>query len=515
MLIINSIRTKFQIYLAILLLIILFISNIIILQFIGFFINDNQTQIATRMIKDFESLMEPNFVYYNYINLLSQTEEILREKQKDFIILYNTGKKEIIHQGIPYPNKKQIQIKDDIKILSIKINNTPYHLISIPVKVQNSTTTWGYILYGHSLEGKINLISKIRKYFIFLSVLLFIIFVIFMHLIVKHAMNPFNELKKGLEVVSQGDLKYRIKITSKDEFSFLADKFNEMCTKLETISIEHENIQKNLENQIRERTKTLNITNNKLQKAMEELRKTQNQIIQTEKQKSLTAIVSGFAHEINNPLTGILGYIDLMELRNDVSPYVKNKLTEIKFQSNRIRDIINELNQLNPASNQTKLEINLPNLLDKLIKILSTKKENQGIHFQKEFGNEDIIIVGNHFSLWQVFESIIENSIEAILNRNLNNGRIIIKLRRSIDNTRVIIEVIDNGGGFENIDKAFDPFYTTKDRTLKKGIGLSISYNLIQEQKGDIVINNNNEGATVTVLLPLNRANPEKNNQNG
>ena len=204
-----------------------------------------------------------------------------------------------------------------------------------------------------------------------------------------------------------------------------------------------------------------------------------------------------------------------MELRNDISPYVKNKLTEIKFQSNRIRDIINELNQLNPASNETKLEINLPNLLDKLIKILNTKKENQGIHFQKEFGNENIIIMGNHFSLWQVFESIIENSIEAILNRNLGNGRIIIKIRRSIDNTRVIIEVIDNGGGFENIDKAFDPFYTTKDRTLKKGIGLSISYNLIQEQKGDIVINNNNEGATVTVLLPLNRANSEKNNQNG
>jgi C4-dicarboxylate-specific signal transduction histidine kinase len=323
-------------------------------------------------------------------------------------------------------------------------------------------------------------------------------------------MKPVKELKKGFEAVSQGDLKYRITINSKDEYAFLADKFNEMCTKLENNIIELENTQKDLENQIKDRTQTLNITNNKLQKAMDELRKTQNQIIQTEKQKSLAAIVSGFAHEINNPLTGILGYIDLMELRNDVSPYVKKKLGEIKYQSNRIRDIINELNQLNPASNQTKLEINLANLLDKLIKILKTKKENQKIRFDKEFDKDDITIVGNHFSLWQVFEGIIENSIEAILSRNPDKGLITIKVKKSIDNSRAIIDIIDNGGGFENIDKAFDPFYTTKNRTLKKGIGLSISYNLIQEQKGNIVINNNDEGATVTVLLPLNQGDYEK-----
>jgi len=504
---INSIRTKFQIYLAILILTILFISNIIILQFISYFIDDNQKQISMVSMKDFESLMEPNFVYYNYMNLLSQTEEILREKQEDFIILYNSHKKEIIHRGVPFPDKKKIQFNDNIEIQPVEINKIPYHLISLPVKVQNSETIWGYIFYGSSLKGKIRLISTIRRLYIFLSIVLFIISIIVLHLIIRYTMKPVNELKKGFEAVSQGDLNYRIKIDSKDEYAFLADKFNEMCSKLDNIIIELGNTQKDLENQIKDRTQTLNITNNKLQKAMEELKKTQNQIIQTEKQKSLAAIVSGFAHEINNPLTGILGHIDLMELRSDVSPYVKKKLGDIKYQSNRIRDIINELNQLNPASNQTKLEINLPNLLDKLIKILQTKKENQKIRFQMEIVEDDIIIAGNHFSLWQVFEGIIENSIEAILSRNPDQGLIIIKVKKSIDNARAIIEISDNGGGFENIDKAFDPFYTTKNRTLKKGIGLSISYNLIQEQKGNIIINNTNDGATVTVLLPLSRDN--------
>jgi C4-dicarboxylate-specific signal transduction histidine kinase len=374
--------------------------------------------------------------------------------------------------------------------------------------VQGSETLWGYILYGKSLQEKVKLFTQIKNHFLYFSILLFILSIIMLSFIIKRIMSPIKEIKNGLEIVNSGDLDYRIKISSKDEFSFLAEKFNEMCIKLKNMLVELENTQKDLEKQISNRTKTVNITNQKLQKAMEELKNTQNQIIQSEKQKSLTAIVSGFAHEINNPLTGILGYIDLMEIRDDISPYMKKKLAEIKHQSHRIKDLIGELNQLNPESRQKKLEINLSNLLDKLIKIINTKKENHEISFQKQFGNHQIVIFGNHFSLWQVFEGIIENSIEAIKGKNLRNGKIKIILSKSVDDSRAIIEIIDNGGGFGNVEKAFDPFYTTKNRTQKKGIGLSLSYNLIQEHKGDIIIKNNNEdGATVTVLLPLTNNN--------
>ena len=349
---------------------------------------------------------------------------------------------------------------------------------------------------------------QFRPYAILLSVILLIVSSVVLKYIINRLVKPLNEIARGMEHLSQGEKGYRIQINAKDEFSFLGSQFNEMCSHIEHTINELENTRKHLENQINERTKTLNITNIKLQKAMDELKDTQKQIIQSEKQKSLTAIVSGFAHEINNPLTGILGYIDLMELREDVSPYVKNKLTEIKSQSMRIRDIISELNQLNPESNKTKLEINLSNLLDKLIKILSAKKENHQILFQKAFGDDSINIYGNHFSLWQVFEGVIENSIEAIHERQIENGSITIKLRRSIDNSRAITEIIDNGGGFENIDKAFDPFFTTKDRTKKKGIGLSISYNLIQEHKGSISISNYENGALVIISLPLAKPKP-------
>lgn len=351
------------------------------------------------------------------------------------------------------------------------------------------------------------IMEKLKSIAILLLVLLLIASVLILRSIIQRLVNPIEKIQGALKSVGQGNLNHRLEIPAKNDFSFLATQFNGMCENLEHTVNELENTRKHLENQINERTKTLNITNIKLQKAMEELKNTQKQIIQSEKQKSLTAIVSGFAHEINNPLTGILGYIDLMELRDDVSPYVKNKLSEIKTQSTRIKDIISELNQLNPESNQAKLEINLSNLLDKLIKIMSTKKENHHIFFEKEFNDDSITIYGNHFSLWQVFEGVIENSIEAIHERKIDPGRIAIKLRRSIDNARAITEIIDNGGGFENIDKAFDPFYTTKDRTKKKGIGLSISYNLIQEHRGNISISNHENGAMAIISLPL--AKPE------
>ncbi len=267
------------------------------------------------------------------------------------------------------------------------------------------------------------------------------------------------------------------------------------------------------------RARDLNTTNEKLEKAMEELKYTQKINIQAETQKSLTSIVSGFAHEINNPLTGILGYIDLMELNNELSPYSKRRLEGIKDQALRIKDIIDDLNQLDPEIEQTKMEINLSNLLEKLVKIIGKENQDTGIQFEIDFIEEEIYVYGNHFALWQIFEGIVENSLEAIREKNMENGKIRVKLDKSPDAAYAITEITDNGGGFENIDRAFNPFYTTKNRTQKKGIGLSIAFNLIYEHKGMIRIDNVGEtggekGAKVTVNLPcynLDHTIPEAN----
>jgi two-component system NtrC family sensor kinase len=287
-----------------------------------------------------------------------------------------------------------------------------------------------------------------------------------------------------------------------------------MAEKIETMMGEIESTHKDLEKQVLARTMELKESNSKLQIAITELRNTQKHIIQTEKQKSLTAIVSGFAHEINNPLTGILGYVDLLNIRDDITPYAKEKLLSIQNQALRIKTIIDQLNQLNPDMEQVKMGINLSNLIDKLVKVISSRQGNIDFTIEKTNSDQDIVIHGNHFSLWQVFEGIVENSLEAFKENNIQNAKITINLKKSMDGQIVIVDIIDNGGGFKNLEKAFDPFYTTKSRTQKKGIGLTIAYNIMREHSGNIVINNNEiNGATVSVYLKMNNGKFKNLNQ--
>jgi len=262
------------------------------------------------------------------------------------------------------------------------------------------------------------------------------------------------------------------------------------------------NAELEMEARINERTEALNAATEKLEVAMSELKRTQQQNIRMETQKSLTSIVSGFAHEINNPLTGILGYIDLMELNDTLSPYSTKRLEGIKNQAVRIKDIIDELNWLDPEMEQVKGEIDLANLLEKMIKIMGKEKRDAGVRIEMEFPREELPIYGNHFALWQVFEGIIENGIEAIRERKVKDGWIRIQLKKAANGEQAIAIITDNGGGFENIDKAFNPFYTTKSRSEKRGIGLSIAYNVVQEHSGKIMIENAEYGASISVYLP-------------
>jgi nitrogen fixation/metabolism regulation signal transduction histidine kinase len=502
----NTLRTKFLFAFILISLVYMSISSFLILRMINTSNNRLTKKNFSRWAKDFEAMAEPNFIYFNYMNLTSQVQEILKGSSKDFIMLFDKENKELIYQGpdqikealSPYKSEVFNDIREEV------VAAHPYYLIRLPVKVADSETVWGHILFGRCNEESQATLAKVRLWIMIISVTLLSIFIVIIVAVNKKLTEPIQLLKKGLEKISYGNFSHRIEIHSNDEFSYLGNQFNEMAEKIESMMTEIEATHKELEKQVSLRTRELNESNQKLQVAMQELRDTQRHIIQSEKQKSLTAIVSGFAHEINNPLTGILGYVDLMAIRDDTSLYVKEKLLSIQKQALRIKNIIDQLNQLNPDMAQVKMEISLPNMIDKLVKVLSSRPENNDFTIEKQCTLEDMNIQGNHFALWQVFEGIVENSLEAFRENNIQDGRILINLKNSMDGRQVIVEVIDNGGGFKNLDKAFDPFYTTKNRTQKKGIGLTLAYNIIQEHAGNISIQNNElNGATVTIYLKI------------
>jgi C4-dicarboxylate-specific signal transduction histidine kinase len=507
----KTLRAKFLLSFVVISLAYIVISSFFILKIVNNANNRMAKASFVRWASDFETMAEPNFIYFNYMNLKAQAEEILKGNDQDFIALFDAENKEIFCKGPDWIRRElePYRADGDERVLETIFRSTPYFLVNLPVKVAGADTVWGRILFGHSNEENDAILAGLRLYIMIISAVLLVIFIAVIVVINRKLTEPIQLLKNGLEKISYGDFSHRIQIHSSDEFSFLGNQFNEMAEKIESMLSEIEATHRDLEKQVASRTRELNESNQKLQVAMQELRDTQRHIIQSEKQKSLTAIVSGFAHEINNPLTGILGYVDLIGIREDASPYIREKLNSIQKQAVRIKNIIDQLNQLNPDQEQVKMGLSLSNLLEKLVKVISSRPENSEYAIVKNNFHDDVITQGNHFALWQVFEGIVENAIEALRENNVPNGRIVIDLKRSMDGRQAIVEISDNGGGFKNLDKAFDPFYTTKNRTQKKGIGLTIAYNIIQEHQGNIVIRNNEEkGATVSVYLKIAEKKP-------
>lgn len=463
-----------------------------------------------QMLEDFAKSAEINFIYFNYMNLARQTEELLKDSEVTFVSLFDAEGNEIIFRSSREIEQPELVLpqKGEISIDQLIINRENHVILSAPVQIDRSDMIWGYVSIGISLEGRDRLITSMRNAALLFSSLLFLVALVFITVVAGRITAPVDTLKKGLEKVAMGDFTHRINIASQDEFSYLGAHFNAMAEKIEAVLQELETQQKDLERQVNIRTDELNQTNLRLSDALQRLQETQKHIIQSEKQKSLMAIVSGFAHEINNPLTGIIGYVELLLMRGEIPVQYKEKLLSIQKQADRIKGIVDQLNQLNPEIEQTKMEIDLKNLLLKLTKVVSSKPENKSVVFEKSLPEEEMFIFGNHFSLWQVFDCILENSLDAIRENGIKEGKVRVILSRNEKEGLAKVEIIDNGGGIENLEKVFDPFFTTRNRAEKKGIGLSIAYNIIQEHKGNIMIENNEfSGTTVTVFLQLSDLN--------
>lgn len=278
--------------------------------------------------------------------------------------------------------------------------------------------------------------------------------------------------------------------------------YNQSVRNLQEIVREHEHQKEQLRQDINHHATALKDSGDRLSQAMAELKNTQNQMAQSEKHRSLSAVVSGFAHEINNPLTGILGYIELMELQSDLTDMTRKRLASMKAQALRIKGIISDLSQLDPDGKQVKMPISIPNLIEKLTKITLAKTDKSQVTLETELCSVETLVYGNHFALWQVFEGLLENAIEACRENRPSDGHILIETR--CDSGRhTVVTIRDNGGGFKEPGKAFDPFYTTKSRTHKRGIGLSLAYKIVVEHGGSICIKNLEKGASVSVTLPL------------
>jgi two-component system NtrC family sensor kinase len=234
-------------------------------------------------------------------------------------------------------------------------------------------------------------------------------------------------------------------------------------------------------------------------RAYEDLRKTQEQLLQSEKMSAVGQLIAGVAHELNNPLTAILGYAQLLEtegLNSRAQDYVSKLFKQAQRTHRVVQNLLSFARQRKPERD----EVDLRKVLDETLALRDYDLKINNIRVERDLPSEKALVVADPHQIEQVFLNIINNAVDAILETG-RSGKL--KIRISCVGSHICTQFTDDGAGIKDAKRIFDPFYTTKSVGKGTGLGLSICYGIVKEHGGDITANNAPEGgAVIEVRLP-------------
>lgn len=233
-----------------------------------------------------------------------------------------------------------------------------------------------------------------------------------------------------------------------------------------------------------------------------EEKRLQRKLLQSEKMVALGTLAGGVAHEINNPLGGILAFAQLIQRDLDEGSSLKDDIREIESAAIRCKEIVENLLEFSRQSHENeKTEVAINSVIEKILPLVRLKLRSQQIELKTEYDQRDPRIMGSATRFQQVILNLLTNAAQAID----KNG--IVRISTCLDekNRTVIVKIEDTGCGIpaEDLGRIFDPYFTTKDAGGGTGLGLSISYSIISEYGGQIDVQSEvDRGSLFTITLP-------------
>jgi two-component system NtrC family sensor kinase len=231
----------------------------------------------------------------------------------------------------------------------------------------------------------------------------------------------------------------------------------------------------------------------------------QQQLIQSEKLSAIGELISGIAHELNNPLTGVMGYSQLLQLREDLDDRAKENLHKINNLALRCQRIVQNLLSFARKQKPERTLTDINEIIEKTIELRSYELQVNNIEIHRNLDRNLPKTIADAHQLQQVFLNIVTNAEQAMLESN-GKGQLKIRTRTDSQNANIIVEIKDDGPGIpeNHLNRIFDPFFTTKEVGKGTGLGLSLSYGMIKEHGGNIYVRSRlNEGSTFFVEIPI------------
>jgi two-component system, NtrC family, sensor kinase len=309
---------------------------------------------------------------------------------------------------------------------------------------------------------------------------------------------PIKALKKGTERLARGDLGYQLEAQSRDEVGELAHSFNDMSRQLRSANQEVMAWNKTLEDRVEEKTR--------------ELQRAHEHVLHSEKMASIGKMAAVVAHEINNPLSGILTYAKLLHKWVDRGRVEDEKRQEalqcldlIAGESRRCGDLVKNLLTFSRTAPMNAEPTDLSLVIDRCLRLVQHQLELGGVQLHRDQAESAPKVHCDPAQIEQVLLALVMNAVDAMP----HGGNLWLQTRVRENQKEMEIEVRDDGMGIpaEILPQIFEPFLTTKETNHGVGLGLAISHSIIECHGGQITVQSEvSKGTCFRITLPLESA---------
>ncbi len=355
----------------------------------------------------------------------------------------------------------------------------------------------GSLIIKMPLDEMDNVVNKSSTDFIliafFITLLLGLILIVFTR---KRIKDPLYSIIQASDAFSKGNMNIRLEIKPN------------LVEDLKMVSLAFNNLLENIDNTTKELQNWSQQLEYKVQRKSEELSEAQNELVHVERIASLGKLSSSVAHEINNPLSGILVYTKLIhkqlasyEFDHPKKETIFKHLSLVESETKRCGDIVKGLLDFSRKDQEGFENMSLHHILDATYELMTHSIKMADASFVKSFEAVSDMVFCSPNQIKQAIVALLVNASEAIH----DNGEIIIKTSNSATDL-IVVEVIDNGTGIapDDIPNIFEPFFSRKRDASGIGLGLAIVHGIIQNHKGKINVKSEmGKGTTMSIILPL------------